>query len=425
MKRRLKQIRGRVKKPVMLDHGETVGHSGDEIGDPAGAIHLPVPALEGRPFRRQVPGRLAVTREQLADNVLGVPHDPHHPGVAIHPLVQERLGRRLGGGGFGSERHQRLRLEPHLLGRRRARRVQPPAGFRDHRFDQVGDQLPDQLRAEPHLLDIGIPPTDLRDHGGGDRDRREVVDHKEPRPQPVVDVVGVVGDVVGDGGDLGFQRGVAPELEIMTGDIVGNVLGNAVLAIGADRPPVPIHQRAVVLDDAFQGLPGQVETVEQRITMLELGDHPQRLGIVVEAALGFEAGVERPFPGMAEWRMPQIMGERQGLGQVLVDAELARQSAGDLGHFQRMGQPGAEMVALVEHEDLGLVLEAAEGGGMDDTVAIAPERAAGAAWRLGKQPSPARIRIAGISRAGSSHSDGHGFSPFKHLIPGRSALNYV
>jgi hypothetical protein len=70
------------------------------------------------------------------------------------------------------------------------------------------------------------------------------------------------------------------------------------------------------------------------------------------------------------------------LRQILVEAELASQRTGDLRHFQRMGKPCAVMVAFVEHKDLGLVLEAAEGGRMDHTVAITPERAAGLARRL-------------------------------------------
>ena len=46
--RRLTQIRGRVKKPLMLGQGETVGHPGDEIADPAGtlALALALPALD-------------------------------------------------------------------------------------------------------------------------------------------------------------------------------------------------------------------------------------------------------------------------------------------------------------------------------------------------------------------------------------------
>ena len=91
---------------------------------------------------------------------------------------------------------------------------------------------------------------------------------------------------------------------------------------------------------------------------------------------------------MAERRMAEVVRQRQRFREVLVEPELPGQRAGDLRHFERMGQPGAIMVALVEHEDLGLVLEAAKGGGMDDPVAIAPKRAAGLARRLGITAAP-------------------------------------
>ena len=108
-----------------------------------------------------------------------------------------------------------------------------------------------------------------------------------------------------------------------------------------------------------------------------------------------QAGVERALAGMAERRMAEVMGQRQRLGEVLVEAERAGERPGDLGHFQRMGQPGAVVVALVEHEDLGLVLQPAERGRMDDPVAIAPERVAG-------RRSAAPDGAARGSRAGSS-----------------------
>ena len=142
--------------------------------------------------------------------------------------------------------------------------------------------------------------------------------------------------------------------------------------------------------------------------MLQRGDDAQGLGVVVEAAMGLQAGIERPLAGMAERRMAEVMRQRQRFGQILVEAELPGQRAGDLGHFERMGQPGAVMIAFVEHENLGFVLQAAERGGMDHPVAIAPERAAGPARRLGEQPPAAAVGVAGIGRARSSHSDRHG-----------------
>ena len=154
-----------------------------------------------------------------------------------------------------------------------------------------------------------------------------------------------------------------------------------------------------MLDQAFERFPGEVEAVEGRVAALQRGDDAQGLRIVVEAAEGREAGIERALAGMAERRMAEIVGQRQRLGEVFVDAERARQRARHLRDFERMGEPGAVVVALVEHEDLRLVLEAAEGGRMDDAVAVAAEGAAALAGRLGVQPAAALPRIARKRRA--------------------------
>ena len=83
------------------------------------------------------------------------------------------------------------------------------------------------------------------------------------------------------------------------------------------------------------------------------------------------------------------------------------------------------MIAFVEHEDLGLVLQAPKGGRMNDPVAVAPERAAGLARGLRKQPAAAAIGVAGIDGASSSHSNRHGVLILIQLIPASSALNYA
>ena len=63
---------------------------------------------------------------------------------------------------------------------------------------------------------------------------------------------------------------------------------------------------------------------------------------------------------MAEGRMAEIVGKRQPLGQVLVGAEVAGERAGDLRHFERMGEARTVVIAFVIDEDLGLVVEPAE-----------------------------------------------------------------
>src|SRR4051812_1535707 len=73
-----------------------------------------------------------------------------------------------------------------------------------------------------------------------------------------------------------------------------------------------------------------------------------------------------------------------------------------------MRQAGAEMIALVEDEHLGLVGEPAERGRMDDSVAVPPEGAAAGALGFGKAPAAASRRIRRKRRAGE-RCNRHGF----------------
>ena len=162
-----------------------------------------------------------------------------------------------------------------------------------------------------------------------------------------------------------------------------------------------------MLDQALQRLPGEVEAVEIGVAALQRGDQAQRLRIVVEAAELLGAGIERALAGMAEGRMAEIVGKRGGLRQVLVEAERAGERAGDLHHFERMGEPRAVMVALVVDEDLRFVRQPAEGGGMDDPVAIPAEVVARGACRLRIAPAAARRRIGGVRGTRNGRGNGH------------------
>ena len=77
---------------------------------------------------------------------------------------------------------------------------------------------------------------------------------------------------------------------------------------------VAFDQRSIVLDDALQRLPAQIETVECRIPMFENGDDTQRLTVVIETTIGAKTRIEGPFAGVTEWRMAEIVGERQRFG---------------------------------------------------------------------------------------------------------------
>ena len=125
-----------------------------------------------------------------------------------------------------------------------------------------------------------------------------------------------------------------------------------------------------MLDQALERLPGEIEPVECRVTPLEAGHDPQRLGIVIEAAIGRHQPVELLLPGMPERRVAEIVRQGDRLGQILVEPKRPGDRAGDLRHLETMGEAGAIMIPLVIDEHLRLVLEPAECGGMDDPVAI-------------------------------------------------------
>ncbi len=131
---------------------------------------------------------------------------------------------------------------------------------------------------------------------------------------------------------------------------------------------------------------------------LEVVDHAQALQVVLEALAGrvvlAQRLVQRILSGVAERRVAEIVRERDRLDQVLVQPEPARDRAADLRHLERMRQPGAEQVALVVQEHLGLVDQAPEGGAVDDAVPVALEGVARLAARLGDAPATARRRIA-------------------------------
>ncbi len=105
--------------------------------------------------------------------------------------------------------------------------------------------------------------------------------------------------------------------------------------------------------------------------------------------------------GVAERRMAQIVRQGDGFGQVDVEVQRMGQGPGDLRHFQRVRQPGAEVIAFIGDEHLGLAFQTSEGGRVDDPVTVAREGGAGRAFRFGMQPSLELGDVFGV--AGQGH----------------------
>jgi hypothetical protein len=151
-----------------------------------------------------------------------------------------------------------------------------------------------------------------------------------------------------------------------------------------------------MLDDSLAHLEAQVESAKIRIANLDPIDGAQALRVVIEAAVRRHQLVENFLSRMAERCMPEIVRERHRFGEFLVEAECARHSARDLRGFQRMRQASAVVIALVIHEDLGFVFEAAKCGRMNDAVAIARKDGAHRMLGFGKSApatGPRRHRI--------------------------------
>ncbi len=69
--------------------------------------------------------------------------------------------------------------------------------------------------------------------------------------------------------------------------------------------------------------------------------------------------------------MADVVHQRQGFRQVGVQPQYPGNGPRDLCDLEGVGQAVAEVVGVAPGEDLGLGLQAAEGTGVDDAVAVA------------------------------------------------------
>ena len=120
-----------------------------------------------------------------------------------------------------------------------------------------------------------------------------------------------------------------------------------------------------------RSFPGQVQAGKFRVAALQNGHDAQRLFVMVETAMVFHQAGQSDLAGMTEGAVPQVMRQADRFYQVFVGAQGAGDGPPNLGHFQGMGQAGAVIIPFVVEENLGLIFQAAEGGGMQDPVPVA------------------------------------------------------
>ena len=225
----------------------------------------------------------------------------------------------------------------------------------------------------------------------------QIVDGEEIGAQAIVDVMRIVGNIIRNGGGLRFSAGEACQIERHPRVEFEDRDGDAARRIFRHRRAIGHEQRAIVLDEALEGFPREVQAVVVGVAAFEPGDDAQGLCIVIEPAEGRHDLLQHIFARMAEGRVTKIVGERQRFREIFIKAQRTGEGAGNLAHLDRVGQAGAVVIAFVGHEDLGLVGQPAEGGGMDDPVAVALEFGACGRGGFGKQPATTG---AGIDRVG-------------------------
>ena len=128
----------------------------------------------------------------------------------------------------------------------------------------------------------------------------------------VVDVVRVIGNLVGQVAQLRLQTRLLAQQKALP---YAARLGRFKL--------LGMWARAV-LEDALARLKRQVQAVELRVALFQRIDHAQALQVVLKAALPSHAGVQRILPGVAKRRVAQVVRQRNGFDQILVDAQRAR-----------------------------------------------------------------------------------------------------
>ena len=148
--------------------------------------------------------------------------------------------------------------------------------------------------------------------------------------------------------------------------------------------------RPGVAEDAVAHLLGEVQPAS---VALEVLDDPKRLAPMLEAAAEAlaQAAIEDVLADVPERRVAEVVPDPDGLDEILVEAQRARDRPRNAGDLERVRQARAEVIALGSDEDLRLVLQTPERLGVHDAVTVALERRAQPAIGFGLDPAR-RIR---------------------------------
>ena len=142
--------------------------------------------------------------------------------------------------------------------------------------------------------------------------------------EAVIQIVAVVGNFVRQVGDLRLQRGLV--MLTPTGAF--------------DR-----FKRDPMLGQSFADFPTQIQARKPWVFSLQFLDDPEALSVVLEAAMVLHEPVEHGLAFVADGGVSEVVGQRDGLGQILIEAQGPGDVPADGRHFHGVGEPGAQVIA--------------------------------------------------------------------------------
>ena len=173
-------------------------------------------------------------------------------------------------------------------------------------------------------------------------------DGEKTGAEAVVDIMVVISDVIGDAADLAFKRGEVFQIKVK--------FFVEVFEVGA----ADFLYRAVVFDGGFNGFPGEIEAGKFGVAHLKLGHDFEGINVMVEAAEARHGILQRPFSGMAERRVSEVVRQSNGFAEFFIEAKAFAQCAGYLRHFNAVGEAGAVVAPLMVGKDLGFAVKPPE-----------------------------------------------------------------
>ena len=378
-----------------------VGHARDVIADDAGKrLGFGLLAI----VVRKAGGIFHPEGEQLADDALGVVLFPGEGGAEVKILVEKSFGLFSFGFHFGAERGQALGMAAHVVQGLNSRLLYSRLRIDDQVSHQAVEHALQGFVELQLLWSFGIKPLDLGIEALEDgQTGADLVEREQMGFVAVVEVGGVVGDFVGEVDELGFEGRALVE------QIFGQF--RVLFCVVVAR----------LLDDALADFEGEIEAAEGRVALFKIFHDAQGVQVVVEKkAVGAHGAVEGLFAGVAEGGMAEVMDQSEGFHQIDVEAELRGDGAGNLRNLEGVGEAVAEVVGIAPAEDLGLGFEAAEGAGVDDSVAVALKIVAVGVGRLGKAASAGVLRVHRVAgQHGESLAEGRVWLPRPSTTEGR------